>query len=435
MADCAVESRPSNNPFSVNHYSDGIKTPCRQISLTKQQQDFTKYNERVVLGPKLRNASRSLTLVKNDKYELRTTTYPQVIQTIINGALEWEDDYPSKKDYLGSMVRMLMLSQIAQHVVFYILVPEGAPEDTLEFLAHCMVYEREAYTRSKETLSPIKTVPIWTVSYVFVPTKHRGSGHGKRLLKTLQEYMVSKDIPLSILYSDIGTDFYSKMQWNPIPNMEWICQIQDTDSFDLSFFPKIQENKHYIVTPVNLYTIEHVIEKDREKLSEELLDINPDGKYVFSIVPTIENLECDYLDMISKYSAKHNISLQAAALSIVCGAIVYPTTSYKEKEISYVLWSIDSTSQTLLITRLQASNQSCFEFIMKDVIKFAAMYYGMKEIVIWEQSCQSSFSHLMPSFGYHHRQSKERIPCLYHQPQNTEHPVPLWLHNELFFWF
>lgn len=429
MATCDTESRPSNLPFFWNLYSNKIKIPCRQDFLSKSQSDYL-YSERTILGPNIQNTSCSLTLIKDDQYELRTATFPQIIQAIINGSIEWEDDYPSKKDYLKLMIRMLMLSQIAQHVVFYILVPKEAPENTLEFLAHCMVYKREAYSKHINS-SSIDIVPVWTVSYVFVPTKYRGSGHGKQILKALQEYMTLKGISLSILYSDIGTDFYSKMQWNPIQNTEWIFQIQrDINIYDLPISKTFQ---NYTIMPVNLYTIEYIIKKDKERLFKEM-NMNTNSQPLFSIIPTVENLECDYLDMISKYSAKNNISLQSAALSIVCGAIIYPDSIHDDKEISYVLWNVDVSLQTLLITRLYAFNQSSFEFITKDLITLAASYYGMKQVIMWEQSCPSDFSHLMPAFGYSNRQIKERIPCLYHHSDEYK-STPIWLHNELFFWF
>jgi hypothetical protein len=446
MADCAVEERPSSHfrlfhpKVLQGHYADESVSLDRQESslwldlqnrsLIQNIPDFEKQSEGL-----LSKDGNSL-IDTNVSYDLRLANIAQVLQAILNGFDEWGSDYPDKAAYFRSMINMLLLSQFAKNVKFYLLVLKGAPINTLEFLSHCMVHEREAYIRVDNAIQKTK---LWTISYVFVPSKHRGSGYSKILLQCIQQYMKDQRVFLSTLYSDIGANFYGKLGWIPEQITEWKYTVtKDITNSSPQLVP-------FRIIPITPDTIPRIIQIEQEQFQTTIFkyhesDPSKSKNPVFSIMPTVETAECDYLDMLCKYASKYNLSMKESSISIMSGILIQSDTSDKEH---YILWNIDVACKVLLISRIQISDPVVFTYAMKDILPTVALSYGLEEIVIWNQSL-TSLNHdcptevILASVGYENLPVEERIPCLYYSCQETGNPDNqriVWVHNEPCFWF
>lgn len=442
MASAAVAERPSPG-FPILKRSRLLEQRSHYVPCVGRDSESVLLKEdadRFILREHSSNKSSDSLIASDSPYDLRTADPAQTMHAILNGAEEWQDGYPSKQEYLRSMMQLTLLSQTAKNTAVYILVPRGAERDTPELLAHCLVYKREAYMRTRiaSDLDTTRKTQLWTISYVFVPTKHRGSGLAKILLLQLQQHMRDLGVSLSVLYSDIGSSFYSKLQWHQAQGHEWRYKTEPK-SIKISHLPAFiyklirQSNLDYHAAPISLTSLGYIVQQEQIRFQQDLS--RAPSESAFAIVPTIAHAEWDYLDMVCKYAGKYSVSMQEAAASVFPGILLRSQTSSKD---SYVLWNIDVVASVLLVTRIQLEDSRCLEFIVKRVIPSVAQAYGIKEIVLWHQSIPDVLlplaEQILSTAGYQASPIDSRVPCLYYGPNTVNATVPLWMHNEPCFW-
>jgi len=102
----------------------------------------------------------------------------------------------------------------------WILVDESLPADERPILASCESLRKRVVVRVNGV---IKEGITHGIGSVFCYPEHRGKGYPKKMLsmlgKQLKTWQTDKNTPcfFSILYSDIGKNFYAKHGWHPYP--------------------------------------------------------------------------------------------------------------------------------------------------------------------------------------------------------------------------
>lgn len=94
------------------------------------------------------------------------------------------------------------------------------PEDPHEVLSSCETIKKGAFVSSLpangDDVSSVKQVTAHGVGSVFTPVEHRGNGYARTMLQLLAETLRKGNYDgFSVLYSDIGKEFYARLGWLP----------------------------------------------------------------------------------------------------------------------------------------------------------------------------------------------------------------------------
>ncbi|RPA74343.1 hypothetical protein BJ508DRAFT_333181 [Ascobolus immersus RN42] len=106
-------------------------------------------------------------------------------------------------------------------IQFFILVsPSQKNEDgTRKVLSYCEYIVKPAIVNYAD--GRLEEVNSYALGSVFTPTDCRKKGHAKTMLKLLGQKIDRdvrtglKNIPFTVLYSDVGKEFYSRLGWHP----------------------------------------------------------------------------------------------------------------------------------------------------------------------------------------------------------------------------
>ncbi|KAL2068615.1 hypothetical protein VTL71DRAFT_14952 [Oculimacula yallundae] len=102
----------------------------------------------------------------------------------------------------------------------WILVDKSLPADERRILASCETYKKRALLARPD--EEVRDVVIHGIASVFCDPEHRGHGYPQRMLRDLAEALKTWQVNDgetcvgSVLYSDIGKDYYAKLGWAPV---------------------------------------------------------------------------------------------------------------------------------------------------------------------------------------------------------------------------
>ncbi|KAJ1954086.1 hypothetical protein GGI12_005872, partial [Dipsacomyces acuminosporus] len=146
----------------------------------------------------------------SDSMLLKPASAEQIRRTWENAYDEWGKGAMSTDDFYARE-RLLAAQDFAkQGLTVWAAVPASAP-DTLELLAHLEAFERPAVVRQPDEQG-VHAVSCFSIGTVFCPRERRGNGHASALLKAIVTELRTRGA-LSNLYSDIGTELYSRYGW------------------------------------------------------------------------------------------------------------------------------------------------------------------------------------------------------------------------------
>ncbi|KAG8157306.1 hypothetical protein KVR01_012690 [Diaporthe batatas] len=115
----------------------------------------------------------------------------------------------------------------------WVLVDRNHPPNQRQILCSCESFRKRCLTSDKE--GTIEEGIVHGVASVFCPSEYRGRGYGARhmneLAKVLREWQPGYGNSIgSILYSDIGTEYYAKPGWLPSPgNWHFVLPSAQTE--------------------------------------------------------------------------------------------------------------------------------------------------------------------------------------------------------------
>lgn len=257
----------------------------------------------------------------------------------------------------------------------------------------------ETYTR--DCLYQSRLMKCVSIASVFTPSNHRRKGYAAAMLSQLQSELKKMDnVVASTLYSDIGPDYYHKMNWKCYPSITLSTTVhQSTNDQQTVSFLSLEQAKVLI----------------RNEASELIANANTSGKDTLTLLPSPENLEW-HLQRAKFYLSlndKDNNSLESK-LGL-------------QKDTDYLVWTIDTKKKSLSILHAKLSAKtSTLDLLLaakKQALEWKLatvdMWGPLPNVSQWTQECGWSVVERSESLS---------SLCMFDAPE------PEWLLNEKLFW-
>jgi GNAT superfamily N-acetyltransferase len=152
-----------------------------------------------------------MTLKENDEIMFRLANLQEVEKITTLNHIEWGNSL-TIKEYM-ERERVLKNTTMGQkYLKPFALINTVNNDELISFLE---VYERSSYIKYPNNDNSIKIIKSWSIASVFTPLQHRNKGYGSLLIKKLIETMKNELIQSSVLYSDIGIEFYARFGYHP----------------------------------------------------------------------------------------------------------------------------------------------------------------------------------------------------------------------------
>ncbi|KAF2405246.1 hypothetical protein EJ06DRAFT_502315 [Trichodelitschia bisporula] len=168
-------------------------------------------------------------------------------------------------------------------LTYWALVDKAAKERLV--LAGCETYRKRAIVAQNGT---VKDVWCHGIGSVFCPPELRRRGYAARMLKELGEALKiwqadERESLFSVLYSDIGKEFYAALGWEPFKSAH--ISVPCTSQ-------AIANELHDPLSPVHLLYADDLPDlcADDEKLIRQSMKMAPSGKVHVAVVPDVETI-------------------------------------------------------------------------------------------------------------------------------------------------
>ncbi|KAH6680520.1 hypothetical protein B0J14DRAFT_471613 [Halenospora varia] len=168
-----------------------------------------------------------------------------------NTAASWKDSL-TVPEYLRESA-FLATVPLAKNggMTTWILIDENLPPDQRSMLCSCETFRKRALVGDGD--GKVSDTIVHSIASVFCPPEYRGRGYTSRMMRELAMVLRTwqsedKRCVGSILYSDIGKDYYAKFGWLPNP-----------------------ANSHIVFQPSQILLgpfVKHIREKDLERLCQ-----------------------------------------------------------------------------------------------------------------------------------------------------------------------
>ncbi|EHK49796.1 uncharacterized protein TrAtP1_007634 [Trichoderma atroviride] len=217
----------------------------------------------------------------NPPERIRTWTYSQP---------EWGNsltvpEYLNREEYLLTI-------PLARNggITNWILTDSAAAvdPDTAErpVLASCETLRKRALVRGKDGV--VRDVWAHGIASVFTYSEFRGRGYASKMIELLRGYMAatqqeSGEPAFSILFSDIGKEFYAKHGWMPLENTQIEYRVKESPvEFDASIIKLLGDEDLAALT-----------ERDEELIRREMALPNSSdaSKTRVAVLPDIDTLQ------------------------------------------------------------------------------------------------------------------------------------------------
>ena len=248
-------------------------------------------------------------------------------------------------------------------ITFWILIdtPDTSP------LCAC-----ETFNRKKGLIklpgTPAAEVPVIGVASVFTPSHNRGKGYAGVMMQLLSKRLreITGGQGISVLYSDIGPQFYDK-------NGGW----KSVDAFELEL--KASKVFHGIEnsTSILLEHAKEAIERDVRRLREEFATMGDCEATVVQLIPQYGELEWAHI------RGKH----AAERFKVEVGDIVgVEVSTPRDEDWGYILWFHEFKESSLTVLRLRepASDSSLLGLLQAALDE--ARRCQLPKITIWTSS-------------------------------------------------
>lgn len=163
-----------------------------------------------------------------DVYLVQATPEESTAQTIANssewkGALPTVDAYIRREEYLANQA---LTKNGGLTIWMLVYQPEGHER---KVLCGCETIKKKALVGKNGN---VEEVIVHGVGSVFTPPAHRGKAYARRMMTGLAQRLKSWQVDngkralFSVLFSDIGKQFYAKMGWHPFPSAHVAISIR-----------------------------------------------------------------------------------------------------------------------------------------------------------------------------------------------------------------
>jgi GNAT superfamily N-acetyltransferase len=157
------------------------------------------------------------------------------------------------------------------------------PDGTRPILACCESTLARAYVARA---GKIKTVVSHGIGSVFTRAEHRGKGYAGRMMTELAKHLSTWQQPngnkasFDVLYSDIGSKFYSRYGWKPFPSTHIHLAPMPPSAYEIARrdLPKVEDlvAEDLQNLPATLYVEHELLEESQLKPDQPIVAFVPD---------------------------------------------------------------------------------------------------------------------------------------------------------------
>ncbi|KAH7914628.1 hypothetical protein BJ138DRAFT_1143537 [Hygrophoropsis aurantiaca] len=306
-----------------------------------------------------------------------------------------------EKQYLGRDEFMDTLPHaIGTKAIVWVLAPRTEPH-TLDFLCSCRTYRRKALCRyppidGKQNV--LKEEFSYGVASVYTPPEKRGKGYASHMMRLLHwvmaprnpEFGVSETFPdvwgapppeqkgagdgrFSVLYSDIGGDFY----WNCGPGTNrgggWEVKGNFSTIWDVPKEPEINYDQGIKWTWVQQEDLHRLWEEDADLIKKDILDLPMTSNILVSCLP--DEGVAAFQPNRSLFGREEEISIDIFGVKL--------SGSDTSSDLTFATWSVDMRPlpPTLIVTRIRATEDTFPGLLGK--IQEVARRSGIGKIEVW----------------------------------------------------
>ncbi|KAL4793747.1 hypothetical protein BDV19DRAFT_366150 [Aspergillus venezuelensis] len=163
----------------------------------------------------------------------------------------------------------------------WILVDKNLPPNERPILASCESFYKRSWISDPN--GNVTEALTHGVASVYVDEKLRGKGYATRLMKELAKTLPSwqterTPCAASVLFSDIGKDFYSSVGWHAFP------------SYNVEFSPQSAPVGGQLAKPLFAEDLPQLCEPDKALSRNRMERPSSEGKTRFMIIPDLEHM-------------------------------------------------------------------------------------------------------------------------------------------------
>ncbi|RDB20810.1 Lysine acetyltransferase [Hypsizygus marmoreus] len=337
-------------------------------------------------------------------------------------------------------------------LVTWVLAARDQPT-SLDFMCSCETYRREGLVWDPSRNNVPKEVPCNGIASVFTPPPNRGKGYAKHMMRLLHWVIADlsrlpafpeawgappPQVPhagggwFSVLYSDVGKEFYS--QCGPVPEQEgWIVIDAFSTTFDIATQPPSTDAESESSGRWVWLDEEGALElweRDSER-TRNSTDVPKSGQISLSFLPRQGVAAFQHRRNQSRLgSLNPHVEHWAVISSSAKGAASTPISL--DDDTAYASWMMETPlvgAKTLIITRLNSRPEHFPELL--DKVVTVARKHGMEKIEIY--NLPANLQATAVSFGGTTFERNEHLSALkWYGAEDTREVA--WVLNERYCW-
>ncbi|KAH6899517.1 hypothetical protein BKA70DRAFT_1313711 [Coprinopsis sp. MPI-PUGE-AT-0042] len=359
--------------------------------------------------------------------ESRRRSYPEWGKGMSPEAFEERDNLLDRSEVAGN-----------DRFTTWVLAPRDDPE-TLDFMCACETFRREVFVSRTDPPTPGGLETGYAIASVFTPPDKRGKGYAKHMMRLLHWIIARPDTrpskfpeewgeppaqvegfmnaSVSVLYSDVGTDFYAGCGFLPGTRDGWIVAPRAATIWKVSAG---SETHHDAWRWLSKEELDVFWEKDSEIIAREMKEHGLKGQ-----------------DAAFSFTPRHGVAafqpLRIQQFIEEEGPIptFYGVTLKSQEEtLAYASWTFQFPSfSKLIITRLRVPGHLFGELI--SAIMGYCKERGMEEIEVW--NLQEDLVSQAASMGATTADMENHLPSVKWYSLSPSECVE-WMNNEKFSW-
>ncbi|CAJ0836443.1 10079_t:CDS:2 [Entrophospora sp. SA101] len=287
-----------------------------------------------------------------DELVLVEATAEQAIITQRNTYEEWGYPQFTVDEYLQREVVLKDLDYTRENFQIWVLVPAN---DT-------------------KTLQVIASLIYYGIATVFTPKKYRKNGYASKLLCLLQEKLQDKsnnnnNAHFSVLYSEVGPKFYSKLGWKLYPHSDLHSDLKLRDQLPSKIPSQVK-----LLEDVD--SLKSIIEYDCDLALKEFKQLRTSSVLILPSYPCYE-----WLLRRNEYRTKIDGKKQAN----IRGAVVVKNNKEGiegEDILGFIIWCHDFGDKELLALRFRSDGPATTRILMNQA-KLEAKKFDFNSVIVW----------------------------------------------------
>ncbi|KAI1798122.1 hypothetical protein LXA43DRAFT_9929 [Ganoderma leucocontextum] len=426
-------------------------------------------------------AETTNSLLSLSDLSLFPATYDQVIESRKRSAVQWAFN-KSLEEYLQRDVILDGKEQAADgKFVVWVLAPRKNP-DTLEFLCSCETFRRTALVARREagsTTSEVQDVTAYGVASVFTPSKNRKKGYARHMMRLLhwvlaprsalpptfpKEWGAPPDEKLiqfagvanaqfSVLYSDIGSEFYRSCGLDATSRNGWYVTGAKETSWTLDPEADPPSPPRSDGAPSN-YNLKHLKEEEvfalydydahwmrddftRPSATDANVSQAPEpprftflphkGVGAFVISRTVQ-FTPDLQPFMP--TSRWGVAILPQSVSSLTDALASLGRGSESRGLSFISWTFEGRkAKTVVVTRLRADEHT-FPILLEE-IKAVAREDNARKIEFWYLHPQLRC--IAEAKGWKTVAREDHLSAVKWYGDESEEDLE-WLYNEKFCW-